>query len=128
MDPLKKMTDKAHYVFDRPVASLQTPSLKINVKLKFTTMKKTNANVISLFMGLLFTFFVSYAQAQETQVKVTGIRSGKGKIILNVFRDNETYEHDQPYKKFVFDKKTLVNGMLTLNCDLAPAIYAITPP
>ncbi|MDN5286899.1 MAG: hypothetical protein JWR38_3173 [Mucilaginibacter sp.] len=89
-------------------------------------MKKTTAIGINLFIGMLFTLFVSYAQAQETEVKVTAIRSSKGKIVLNVFKDNDTYDKEQPFKKFVFDKKALVNGTLTVKCELAPGIYGIT--
>jgi len=88
-------------------------------------MKKTNAYGIGLLMGLLFILFTS-AKAQETQVKVTGIRSGKGKIILNVFQNNETYDNQQPYKVFTFDKKELANGSLVVTCRLEPGIYGIT--
>jgi uncharacterized protein (DUF2141 family) len=35
-------------------------------------------------------------------VKITGIRSAEGKIILNVFKDNESYDKEQPYKKTCF--------------------------
>jgi uncharacterized protein (DUF2141 family) len=89
-------------------------------------MKKTTALVINLAMSLLLTLFVSYARAQQTQVKVTGIRSGKGKIILNVFKNNDTYDKEQPCKKYVFDKKTLANGTLVVDCDLEPGTYGIT--
>jgi uncharacterized protein (DUF2141 family) len=88
-------------------------------------MKKNNA-FSNLLMGLFFILASSFAKAQDTQVKVTGIRSGKGTIILNVFKDNDTYDKEQPYKKFVFDKKTLTNGTLVVNCDLAPGTYGIT--
>jgi uncharacterized protein (DUF2141 family) len=89
-------------------------------------MKKTNVFGINLLIGLLFIFLASYIQTQETQVKVTGIRSPKGKVILNVFKDNETYDDEKPCKKFVFDKKALVNGTLTMKCELEPGIYGIT--
>jgi len=88
-------------------------------------MKKTTALGISIVMCLL-TIFISYAQAQEIRVKVTGIRSGKGKIILNVFKDNDTYNKERPCKKFVFDKKDLANGTLTVNCVLEPGTYGLT--
>lgn len=89
-------------------------------------MKKTNVFGINLLIGLLFIILASYIQEQETQVKITGIRSPKGKIILNVFKDNETYDDEKPCKKFVFDKKSLVNGTLTVKCELEPGIYGIT--
>ena len=89
-------------------------------------MKKTTGYGISLLSGLLVILFATHAQAQETQVKVTGIRSAKGKIVLNVFRNNETYDNRQPCKVFAFDKKELANGSLTVTCRLESGIYGIT--
>ena len=89
-------------------------------------MKKATAFGTNLFMGLLFTLFASYAQAQETQIKVTDIRSAKGEIILNVFKDNASYDKQQPYKQLVFDKKALANGTLAIHCALEPGTYGIT--
>jgi uncharacterized protein (DUF2141 family) len=96
------------------------------LNLKIDKMKKTTAFGINLFIGLLFTFFASYTQAQETHVKIADIRSGKGKIILNVFKDNNSYDKEQPYKKIVFDKKDLVNGTLNVHFGLEPGVYGIT--
>jgi uncharacterized protein (DUF2141 family) len=89
-------------------------------------MKKTTAFGINLFMGLMFTLLAAYTQAQETQIKVTEIRSAKGSVILNVFKDNDAYDKQQPYKQFVFDKKALANGTLTIHCALEPGTYGIT--
>lgn len=103
------------------------PSIQNKVKFNFTTMKKTIVFGINLLVGLLFIFFASYIQAQhETEVKVTGIRSPKGKIILNVFKDNASYDDEKPCKKFVFDKKAIANGTVTLKCELGPGIYGFT--
>lgn len=89
-------------------------------------MKKTTAFGINLFIGLMFTLFASYSQAQETQIKITDIRSAKGTIILNVFKDNDSYDKNQPYKQFTFDKKALVSGTLNVHFNLEPGIYGIT--
>lgn len=89
-------------------------------------MKKTTAFDITLFICLLFILFASYTKAQETQIKVTDIRSEKGKIILNVFKDNDSYDKNQPYKKITFDKKALVNGTLNVHFGLEPDVYGIT--
>ncbi|MBB6111974.1 DUF2141 domain-containing protein [Mucilaginibacter lappiensis] len=89
-------------------------------------MKKTTACCINLFIGLLFILFASYTKAQETPIKITDIRSGKGKIILNVFKDNDSYDKNQPYKKFTFDKKALINGTLTVHVEIEPGVYGIT--
>ncbi len=89
-------------------------------------MKKTTACCINLFIGLLFILFASYTKAQETQIKVTDIRSGKGNIILNVFKDNDSYDKNQSYKKFTFDKKALLNGTLNVHINIEPGVYGIT--
>jgi uncharacterized protein (DUF2141 family) len=89
-------------------------------------MKKTTVLSINLLMGLLFIFLASYIQAQETQVKVTGIRSPKGKIILNVFKDNASYDDEKPYKTFTFDKTGIADGTLVLKCELEPGVYGFT--
>lgn len=82
---------------------------------------------INLLMGLLFICLASYIQAQRvTEIKVTDIRSAKGKILLNVFKDNASYDDEKPYKKFTFDKKEIINGTLVLHCDLEPGVYGFT--
>jgi uncharacterized protein (DUF2141 family) len=59
-------------------------------------------------------------------VKITGIKSAKGQIVLNIFKDSETYGKEQPYKKLLFAKKGLVNGTLSLDLTLEPGTYGIT--
>ena len=89
-------------------------------------MKRKVATSIKLFIGLLLMSLGSYAQDKEAQVKITAIRSGKGGIVLNVFKDQATYDKEQPFKKFVFDKKALANGSITVKINLPPGIYGIT--
>lgn len=81
-----------------------------------------------LSIGLFFTLFSSNILAQNTQVtvSVSGIKSGKGKIVLNVFKDSDGYEKERPYKIFQFDKKALTNGSLVLKCTLDAGVYGIT--
>lgn len=89
-------------------------------------MKTTKHQGIYLLICLLFILMASTARAQETKVKITAIRSGKGKIILNVFKENAAYDSEKPYKVFSFDKKALVNGAVTVSCQLEPGTYGIT--
>jgi len=90
-------------------------------------MKKTIVLSINLLMGLLFICLASYIQSQRvTEIKVTDIRSAKGKILLNVFKDNASYDDEKPYKKLIFDKKEIINGTLVLHCDLEPGVYGFT--
>jgi uncharacterized protein (DUF2141 family) len=90
-------------------------------------MKKTIVLGINLLIGMLFIGLASYIQAQhETEIVVTGVRSPKGKIQLNVFKDQASYSDEHPYKKLGFDKKDLANGTLTINCELEPGVYGFT--
>jgi uncharacterized protein (DUF2141 family) len=89
-------------------------------------MKKTTLLGINLFVGLLLIFFGSYIQAQDIPVKITGIRSTKGNIVINVFKDQASYDKEVPYKLFTFDKKSIPQGMMTVNLSLEPGIYGVT--
>jgi uncharacterized protein (DUF2141 family) len=114
------------YIFNNTRLTAPVPSPSINVKLNFTTMKKTTVFCINVLVGSLLIFLASYIQVQETQVKVTGIRSPKGKIILTVFKDNKSYDNEQPFKTLTFDKKAINNGTLTVMVELEPGTYGIT--
>lgn len=87
---------------------------------------KTALFRLHLVLGLLFIFGSSAVHAQNTHVKITGIKSAKGQIVLNIFKDSETYGKEQPYKKLLFAKKGLVNGTLSLDLTLEPGTYGIT--
>lgn len=78
------------------------------------------------FTGLLAIFFLTNSYGQNTHINISGIRSEKGQIILNVFKNNEDYEQGKVYKKFVFEKKKIQNGIMTISCDLEQGIYGIT--
>ena len=81
---------------------------------------------IALVGGLFFMTSSSQAQTQTTHVTISGIRSGNGQILLNVFKDNETYDKEKPVKTFLFDKKGLVDGKLIVPCPLDPGVYGLT--
>jgi uncharacterized protein (DUF2141 family) len=89
-------------------------------------MKKTTVFGINLFIGLLLIFFGSYIKAQELPVKITGIRSAKGTIVINVFKDQASYDKEEPFKKISFDKKALANGIMTVELTLEAGTYGIT--
>lgn len=89
-------------------------------------MKRTILLGMNLSIGFLFIFFASHVQAQEVQVQVKGIRSAKGNAIIQVFKDQQSYSEEQPYKVFSFDKKALTQGNLSLKLSLEPGIYGIT--
>ncbi len=89
-------------------------------------MKNITVVGINLVTGFLMIFFASNIQAQELFVKVTEIRSSKGNIILNVFKDQGAYDKELPYKKFSFDKSKIDKGTMIVKFNLEPGIYGIT--
>lgn len=88
-------------------------------------MKKTNLYGVNLIIGLLFIFLASYIQAQELPIKITGIRSSKGNIVINMFRDQAAYDKEAPYRQFTF-KKALDKDAMTVELKLEPGTYGIT--
>lgn len=89
-------------------------------------MKKIKGLRWSLFLGFLWSVSFCYGQGAETQVRVFGIRSGNGNVVLTFFKNKEGFEKRQAFKKMVFDKKTISSGHLTLAFKIEPGVYGIT--
>ena len=66
------------------------------------------------------------ALAQHVKLKVTDMRSAKGKIIIILFKDNETFEEERAFRKIAFSKDDLKNGAVELHFTIEPGIYGIT--
>ncbi|MDR7212420.1 DUF2141 domain-containing protein [Flavobacterium piscis] len=77
-------------------------------------------------MVLTVILCLSSSYGQNTHIKISGIRSEKGQILLNVFKNNQDYEQEKVSKKLVFEKKAIANGLMIIDCDLEPGIYGIT--
>jgi len=91
------------------------------------TMKKTTVLSINLVMGILLIFLSSYTFGQQpTEITITGVRSVKGKVIVQVFKDNASYQDEKPYKKIVFEKKGIINGTLAISFNLEAGTYGFT--
>lgn len=89
-------------------------------------MKKTIVMCMSLFAGLLFICGASKAQTRQVQVTISGVKTDKGQLVLNIFKDQATYEREQPAKKIQVDKKKLVKGVTVVSIPLEPGVYGIT--
>ncbi|MBE9461994.1 DUF2141 domain-containing protein [Dyadobacter subterraneus] len=89
-------------------------------------MKKRNVFFINLFMAFCFMLNGANAQTQNTQVTISDIRSEKGQIVLNVFKDEQSYQKEQPYKQIKVDKKGLDKGKLVIHCTLEAGTYGVT--
>ncbi|WP_281233769.1 DUF2141 domain-containing protein [Flavobacterium gelatinilyticum] len=81
----------------------------------------------SIFILTALLFISSAAcYGQNLHLLVSGMRSEKGNIILNVFKDKESYSRQQPFKKLIFEKNGPKGGTMIISFDLNPALYGIT--
>jgi len=89
-------------------------------------MKTSILFVNTLLFSFILAFSTAYGQVLEVKVNITEVRSGKGKILLSVFRDSKSFDDEKPYKNFVFDKKSLSKGSMSVICNLEPGTYGFT--
>lgn len=82
--------------------------------------------IIMMMAGLAITKIGAISRDQETAVHISGIRSSKGNILINIFRSTEEYEQQQPFKTLTFDKTNLQNGELNLRVKVAKGVYGFT--
>ncbi|MDQ3192710.1 MAG: DUF2141 domain-containing protein [Bacteroidota bacterium] len=88
---------------------------------------KTPQNVF-LILFIVASIFINSTSilAQNIELTIKGIRSSKGQLLLGVFKDNESFNKEKPYKGFKFSKKDIANGTLTVKFNLEPGIYGMS--
>ncbi|CAM3994677.1 Uncharacterized conserved protein, DUF2141 family [Pedobacter westerhofensis] len=90
-------------------------------------MKKAHVSAVRLLTGLFLIFLASHVKGQQkSEVFITGIRSAKGKILVQIFKDDASYQDQNPYKKVMFDKKGMTNGTLAVQLQLESGTYGFT--
>lgn len=90
-------------------------------------MNKTKSNYYAAWLiTILGIFPAAVSYGQNTQITISGIRSEKGQLILNIFKDDDSYNKEKELKKLVFEKKAISRDLMIINCDLAPGTYGIT--
>jgi uncharacterized protein (DUF2141 family) len=76
---------------------------------------------------VLCCFLTSFdTHAQQVKLKVTDIKSTKGKIVIILFKDHETFEEERGFRRIAFSKDSLKNGAIDLHFTIEPGIYGIT--
>lgn len=89
-------------------------------------MTKLTRIATLLFLNLFLIGSLAHAQQVSTNIKITGIKSIKGNIVIGVFKDQVSFEKEKAFKSFIFDKKALVNGSLNVVIRLEPSTYGLT--
>lgn len=75
---------------------------------------------------LLFVLLNVLAAEPEAQVEITHLKSKKGNVVLSVFKDAESFDKEEPFKKLTYPKEAMVNGKLNVTLPLAPGSYGVT--
>lgn len=90
-------------------------------------MKTFQFLLISLFFANTLAID-AFAQANENQVSIvfSNIRSNKGNLRLGIFKTQEEFENEQPFKKISIPKAQLSNGSLSANLQLPEGTYGIS--
>lgn len=81
-------------------------------------------------MQTLLIFFIFFAcihqlKAQDVEVTISNIRSGKGDIRIGVFKDQKSFDDEKAYKNFVFPKQNIQGGTLKISFQIEPGIYGL---
>lgn len=79
-------------------------------------------NITILMLGFLF-FIPAISNATEVEVTIKGIRSKKGKIQIGIFKNQESFERETPFKTVVVEKKSLFKGTVVYKVNLPPGVY-----
>ena len=89
-------------------------------------MKRHSVFIIMLLLSCAAVINSASAQVQNLQVTISGLKNTKGQVVLNVFKDNDTYLKEVPLKKITAEKSQVAGGTLTVTIPLEPGVYGIT--
>lgn len=80
----------------------------------------------SLIFSLLFLISATPSQTFDVEVQIKNIRNSKGRIQLQVYRNQESFEKETPWKSLTIPKNKMVNNQLTYTFkDLNAGVYGI---
>ncbi len=84
----------------------------------------THASIVCFL--LIFFFNTTDIFGQTVEVEITDIRSGKGKIIIGVFRNQEQFKNENSILEVTISKEGMINGKVSTIIELPPGIYGIS--
>lgn len=79
-----------------------------------------------LFISTIIVFSSLIAAAQNVHVTVTNIRSGKGQLVLAVFKDQQSFKDNKPVKRQKYTKATLANGSVKFTVAMEQGTYGFS--
>ncbi|WP_316800864.1 DUF2141 domain-containing protein [Pedobacter frigidisoli] len=82
---------------------------------------------LNILLGLaLLSFSSNNAVPVEAVMNVSGIRSTKGNLIIQIYRDELSYENEQPYKQLIFIKDQIESGSTRVKFSIESGVYGFT--
>jgi uncharacterized protein (DUF2141 family) len=81
----------------------------------------------TIFLKILLLLLLSATtlNAQNIDVAITGIRSGKGQIVIGVFKDSKSYQKEEAFVSKSFKKNINPNGEMRVQFSLEPGVYGL---
>lgn len=76
-------------------------------------------------MALLLLLPATTLRAQTVNVRIEGIRNEKGRIVIGVFKDSDSYLKEEPFVNKIFEKKSVTDGGLSGSFSLEPGVYGL---
>lgn len=81
---------------------------------------------LKILFLLFFMTVLLKGYSQKLTVEINGLRSNRGQILLDVYKDQQSYSKETPFKTYVFKKDKVRDGQLTLTInDLKSGTYAM---
>jgi uncharacterized protein (DUF2141 family) len=78
---------------------------------------------MNIFMRILLLLIFADLNAQNVEVIIKGIRSEKGQIGIGVFKDDPSFQKEEPFLNKNFVKSGISNREMNVRFSLEPGIY-----
>lgn len=81
---------------------------------------KTSTVIIIILLIANFTY------SQNIELIITNIRSTKGELLIGVFKNNNSFKKEAPFKYIKISKKTIQNKTIRTKINLPSGIYGLS--
>ena len=77
------------------------------------------------FLSLAF-LIMSTTHAQNIELNISGIGSLEGRLLIGIFKDQESFRKELYYKQLIIPKSDVSEKSLTITLDMEPGVYGFT--
>lgn len=80
-----------------------------------------------MLLTILIGLFTGYlAVSTPVEVEIINLRSNKGQVVLGIFKDDASFQKEQPFLSKAFKKTVVEQGKMLVNLELEPGVYGIS--